>query len=95
MSSRRIEDLVAEAQAAFDRRPTDVETGLDVVDGSLLQLRKACRLLSGARRLLDVDHFTLVIEASSGNRTNDRIQAARTGTDEAAASPGNASRRVP
>lgn len=64
MSSRRIEDLVAEAQAAFDRRPTDVETGLDVVDGSLLQLRKACRLLSGARRLLDVDHFTLVIEAS-------------------------------
>lgn len=47
MSSTRIEQLIDNVQAAFDRRPTDIETGLDVEDAALLQLRKACRLLAG------------------------------------------------
>jgi len=38
MSSTRIEKLVDNAQAAFDRRPAEVEPGLDVEDAALLQL---------------------------------------------------------
>lgn len=64
MSSTRIDALVEEVQSAFDRHPTAVETGLDVDDAALLQLRKACRLLSGAGNLLDAEFYTLVIEAS-------------------------------
>ena len=40
MSSTRIDQLVNEVQAAFDRRPTEIEPGLDVEDAALLQLRK-------------------------------------------------------
>lgn len=64
MSSTRIEQLLEDAQAAFDRRPTDIESGLDVSDAALLQLRKACRLLAGADALQEQGHYTLVIEAS-------------------------------
>jgi len=64
MSSTRIEQLLDDAQAAFDRRPTDIETGLDVSDAALLQLRKACRLLAGAAALQEQGYYTLVIEAS-------------------------------
>ncbi|WP_126664296.1 hypothetical protein [Haloterrigena salifodinae] len=64
MSSTRIEQLISNAQAAFDRRPADVEPGLDVADAALLQLRKACRLLAGAEALHDAAYYTLVIEAS-------------------------------
>jgi hypothetical protein len=64
MSSTRIEQLIHDAQAAFDRRPTDIETGLDVKNAALLQLRKACRLLAGAEALQDASYYTLVIEAS-------------------------------
>ncbi|ADB63093.1 hypothetical protein Htur_4275 (plasmid) [Haloterrigena turkmenica DSM 5511] len=64
MSSTRIEQLIGNAQAAFDRRPADVEPGLDVEDAALLQLRKACRLLAGAEALHDAAYYTLVIEAS-------------------------------
>ncbi len=46
MSSTQIEQLIADAQAAFDYRPTQIESGLDIEDGALLQLRKACRLLA-------------------------------------------------
>ena len=46
MSSTQIEALLEEVQAAFDQRPTDIEDGLDVSDAALLQLRKACRLLT-------------------------------------------------
>lgn len=66
MSSTRIEELLSEVQAAFDRRPTKVETDLDVDDAALLQLRKGCRLLTGAETLLDGGFYTLVIEASFG-----------------------------
>lgn len=41
MSSTRIEQLIDTVQAAFDRRPTEIEPGLDVDDAALLQLRKA------------------------------------------------------
>jgi len=64
MSSTRIEQLLADAQATFDRRPTDIETGLDVSDAAILQLRKACRLLAGADALREQGYYTLVIEAS-------------------------------
>jgi hypothetical protein len=64
VSSTRIETLVDEAQAVFDRRPETVEPDLDVEDAALLQLRKACRLLAGARALRDRRYDTLVIEAS-------------------------------
>jgi hypothetical protein len=64
MSSNQIEHLIDEVQAAFDRRPTEIEPGLDVADGALLQLRKACRLLAGAESLRDARYDTLVIEAS-------------------------------
>lgn len=64
MSSSRIETLLDDVQATFDRRPEDVETGLTVEDAALLQLRKACRLLAGADALRDEGYYTLVIEAS-------------------------------
>jgi len=64
MSSARIDQLVEEVQAAFDRGPVDVESGLDTDDAALLQLRKACRLLAGAATLQDEGYYTLVIEAS-------------------------------
>lgn len=64
MSSTRIEHLLDDVQAAFDRRPTEIETGLDVEDAALLQLRKACRLLDGAEALCEASYYTLVIEAS-------------------------------
>lgn len=64
MSSTRIESLLKEAQAAFDQHPTDIEDGLEVNDTALLQLRKACRLLTGAEQLLDAGYYTIVIETS-------------------------------
>ncbi|SDN46707.1 hypothetical protein SAMN05192554_1443 [Haloarchaeobius iranensis] len=64
MSSTEIEQLIADAQAAFDHRPTQIESGLETGDGALLQLRKACRLLAGAAALRDAGYYTLVIEAS-------------------------------
>lgn len=64
MSSTRIEELLHEVQAAFDRRPTEIETGLGVEDAAVLQLRKGCRLLAGAETLLEEGFYTLVIEAS-------------------------------
>jgi hypothetical protein len=64
MSSTRIEQLVDEVKASFDRRPTEIESGLDVEDAALLQLRKACRLLAGAESLRSDGYYTLVVEAS-------------------------------
>lgn len=64
MSSTKIEQLLSDVQAAFDRRPAEIESGLEVDDAALLQLRKACRLLAGAATLRDEGYYTLVIEAS-------------------------------
>lgn len=64
MSSSRIDKLLDEALAAFDRKPEDIEAGLDVDSAELLQLRKACRLLASAEELLEEGYYTLVVEAS-------------------------------
>ncbi|WP_306055621.1 hypothetical protein [Natronococcus wangiae] len=64
MSSTRIEQLIADAQAAFDQRPVEIESGLDINDAAVLQLRKGCRLLAGAEALHEEEYYTLVIEAS-------------------------------
>ncbi len=64
MSSTRIDQLLEDAQATFDRRPNDIEEGLEVEDASLLQLRKGCRLLEGATELHERGYYTLVIESS-------------------------------
>ena len=40
MGSTRIETLINEVQATFDRRPADIEAGLDVEDTALLQVRR-------------------------------------------------------
>lgn len=64
MSSTKIDQLIIEVQSAFDRRPAEIEPGLDVDDAALLQLRKACRLLAGATALQEENYYTLVIEAS-------------------------------
>lgn len=64
MSSTTIEQRIDDVQAAFDSRPVEVESGLDVEDAALLQLRKGCRLLAGAEALREEDYYTLVVEAS-------------------------------
>ncbi|QCJ45987.1 hypothetical protein [Haloprofundus sp. MHR1] len=64
MSGNRIETLVDEVQAAFDRRPDEIEVGLETREADILQLRKSCRLLAGAEVLLEQGYYTIVIEAS-------------------------------
>jgi len=64
MSSTEIARLIEQAERAFDAPPEGVETGLEVQDAALLQMRKACRLLASADQLLDGGYYTLVIEAS-------------------------------
>lgn len=64
MSSTNIATLIEQAEASFDEPPRNPEAGLDVQDGALLQLRKACRLLASARQLLEDGYYTLVIEVS-------------------------------
>jgi len=65
MDSSDIEDLLDEAQTLFERSGTGFEEGLDVDDPSLLQLRKACRLIDAAQFLEQEDgYYTVIIEAS-------------------------------
>ena len=64
MSSTTIESLIDEVQWAFDEPPGRIESGLDVDDAALLQLRKACRLLAGSEQLLGTGYYTLVVESS-------------------------------
>jgi len=59
-----VEPELSDAESAFrfgDQRP---ESGLDVSDAGLVQLRKACRSLSGASDLLADGYYTLTIEAA-------------------------------
>lgn len=61
------DDLSAElvaAERAFEEGGQRREAGLDVDDAGLAQLRKGCRSLAGADRLLDAGYYTLVIEAA-------------------------------
>jgi hypothetical protein len=66
MTSKQFEEELADAEDAFQRKPANPEIGLEhVTDSSVLQLRKACRLLDAAGFLLERDgHFTVIIEAS-------------------------------
>jgi HEPN domain-containing protein len=59
-----IEPLLSNAQDVFRRGGQTIEDGLDVSSADLVQLRKACRLLSGAERLLEDGYYTLTIEAA-------------------------------
>lgn len=52
------------AEAAFQRGGQTRESGLEVDDDGLVQLRKACRSLSGADQLHDAGYYTLVVEAA-------------------------------
>ena len=65
MDNSDVEDLLDEAQTLFERPGTGFEEGLDVNDPTLLQLRKACRLIDAAQFLEKEDgYYTVIIEAS-------------------------------
>jgi len=59
-----IEPELSTAKDAFRRGGQTTEAGLDVASADLVHLRKACRLLSGADRLLENGYYTLTIEAA-------------------------------
>ena len=54
-----IEPELSAAEDAFRLAGQEPEQGLDVSDAGLVQLRKACRSLSGADRLLADGYYTL------------------------------------
>jgi hypothetical protein len=65
MDGSYVEDALIDAQRAFEREPVRKESGLDVNDDALLQLRKACRLLDAARFLRTQNgYYTVIIETS-------------------------------
>lgn len=65
MQNSRIDEVLDDAERLFERPGRMIETGLDVDDPALLQLRKACRLLTAAEFLADHNgYYTVVIEAS-------------------------------
>jgi signal transduction histidine kinase len=65
MENSQIEATLDKALETFRHAPETPETGLDVDDPALLQLRKACRLLDAAEFLEAANgYYTLVIEAS-------------------------------
>lgn len=65
MDGSHVEDALDTTEAAFeDTRGQSPEIGLDVDDESLVQLRKACRLLETATTLRERNgHYTVVIES--------------------------------
>jgi hypothetical protein len=65
MQESRIDDLIDDAERLFERPSETIEEGLDVDDPALLQVRKACRLLTAAKFLVEHNgYYTVVIEAS-------------------------------
>ena len=67
MENSQIEAALDDTIEAFRGTPETPEEGLTVDDPALLQLRKACRLLTSAEFLLGENgYYTLVIEASFG-----------------------------
>lgn len=65
MDNSYVEDALVKAQESFEREAVHKETGLDVDNDALLQLRKACRLLDTARFLQRQNgYYTVVIETS-------------------------------
>ncbi|MCD2200877.1 hypothetical protein LPA44_13375 [Halobacterium sp. KA-4] len=59
-----VESELSEAETAFRHGNQDPEAGLDVSDAGFVQLRKACRSLSGADQLMADGYYTLTIEAA-------------------------------
>ncbi|WP_233740805.1 hypothetical protein [Halobaculum saliterrae] len=65
MDDSDVEDLLDEATTLFERPGNQFEEGLDVDDPTLLQLKKACRMIDAAQFLQQEDgYYTVVIEAS-------------------------------
>jgi hypothetical protein len=65
MDNSEIEQTLDRALTAFEAEPIELETGLDVDDPALLQLRKACRLHTAADFLRSRNgYYTVIIEAS-------------------------------
>lgn len=64
MESSDVGDALDTAERSFEQSPENVEAGLDVEEAELVQLRRACRLLAAASRLLSDGYYTVVIESS-------------------------------
>jgi HEPN domain-containing protein len=64
MENNSVVDALEDSERSFERAPQNVEKGLDVEEAELVQLRRACRLLAAASRLLDNGYYTVVIESS-------------------------------
>ena len=65
MDDSGIADVLDEAQTLFERPGDGLEAGLDVDEPTLLQLRKACRLIDAANFLREQDgYYTVVVETS-------------------------------
>jgi hypothetical protein len=65
VENSEVNDLLEEAQTLFERSGTDFEEGLEVDDPTLVQLRKACRMIDAADFLQEEDgYYTLIVEAS-------------------------------
>jgi HEPN domain-containing protein len=64
MENDSVVDALEAAERSFEQAPQNVEEGLDVEEAELVQLRRACRLLAAASRLLGDGYYTVVIESS-------------------------------
>lgn len=64
MEDNIVREALDEAERSFEISPENIETGLDVDEPELVQLRRACRLLDAASLLLDRGYYTVVIESS-------------------------------
>ena len=64
MKNSDVVEALNRAERSFERSPENIEEGLDVEEAELVQLRRACRLLAAASRLLDDGYYTVVIESS-------------------------------
>jgi len=67
MEGSDVEDALRAAERAFERPAETGESGLDVEDDALVQLRKGCRLLTAARTMRERDAHTVVVETSFGS----------------------------
>lgn len=65
MENSDVAELLDAAQTSFERRGEQFEDGLNVDEPTLIQLRKACRLLDAAGFLREQDgYYTVIVEAS-------------------------------
>ena len=65
MDNSRIEDTLDEVSREFRKGSKNPETGLEIDDPAILQLRKSCRLLDAIKSLQEQNgHYTLIIEAA-------------------------------